>query len=86
MLENQPNLTLFQQESRDLIVEGERVRGVVTVTGIEFRARAVVLTVGTFLGGRIHVGLDNYPAAAPAIRRRTASPRACARCRCASAA
>jgi tRNA uridine 5-carboxymethylaminomethyl modification enzyme len=59
-LENQPNLTLFQQECGDLIVEGEKIRGVVTVTGIEFRAPAVVLTVGTFLGGRIHVGLDNY--------------------------
>ena len=60
MLENQPNLTLFQQEVADLLVEGERVRGVVTQTGIEFRARAVVLTVGTFLGGKIHVGLTNY--------------------------
>src|SRR5690349_8757772 len=59
-LENQPNLTLFQQECADLIVESGVVRGVVTVTGIEFHARAVVLTVGTFLGGRIHVGLDNY--------------------------
>jgi tRNA uridine 5-carboxymethylaminomethyl modification enzyme len=59
-LENQPNLTLFQQECGDLIVDGNRVRGVVTVTGIEFRASTVVLTVGTFLGGRIHVGLDNY--------------------------
>ena len=59
-LENQPNLTLFQQECGDLIVENHTVRGVVTVTGIEFRANAVVLTVGTFLGGRIHVGLDNY--------------------------
>jgi tRNA uridine 5-carboxymethylaminomethyl modification enzyme len=59
-LENQPNLTLFQQECGDLIVEGDAVRGVVTVTGIGFRARAVVLTVGTFLAGRIHVGLDNY--------------------------
>ena len=59
-LENQPNLTLFQQECGDLIVEGAQVRGVVTVTGIEFRSRAVVLTVGTFLGGRIHVGLDNH--------------------------
>src|SRR3954471_1265664 len=58
-LENQPNLTLFQQECADLIVEAQGVRGVVTVTGIEFRAAAVVLTVGTFLGGRIHVGLDN---------------------------
>ena len=59
-LENQPNLTLFQQECGDLIVDNDTVRGVVTVTGIEFRARAVVLTVGTVLGGRIHVGLDNY--------------------------
>lgn len=59
-LENQPNLTLFQQECGDLIVENETVRGVVTVTGIEFRAATVVLTVGTFLAGRIHVGLDNY--------------------------
>src|SRR5262249_45280637 len=59
-LENQPNLTLFQQEAGDLSVEGEAVRGVVTVTGINFEAPSVVLTVGTFLGGRIHVGLDNY--------------------------
>ena len=59
-LENQPNLKLFQQEAGDLIVAGGRVRGVVTVTGITFEAPAVVLTVGTFLGGRIHVGLDNY--------------------------
>lgn len=60
MLENEPNLTLFQQEVADLSIEGGRARGVVTVTGIEFETRAVVLTVGTFLGGRIHVGLDNY--------------------------
>src|SRR6186713_2774167 len=60
MLENQPNLTLFQQEVADLLVEGGQVRGVVTQTGIEFRARTVVLTVGTFLGGKIHVGLTNY--------------------------
>ncbi|MCW5571543.1 MAG: tRNA uridine-5-carboxymethylaminomethyl(34) synthesis enzyme MnmG [Steroidobacteraceae bacterium] len=60
LLENQPNLALFQQEAGDLVVEGGRVRGVVTVSGIVFEARAVVLTVGTFLGGRIHVGLDNY--------------------------
>src|SRR5277367_446244 len=59
-LENQPNLTLFQQEAADLLVEGQRVSGVVTVTGITFEAPSVVLTVGTFLGGRIHVGLDNY--------------------------
>jgi tRNA uridine 5-carboxymethylaminomethyl modification enzyme len=60
LLENQPNLALFQQEAADLLVEGSRVCGVVTVTGIEIAARAVVLTVGTFLGGRIHVGLDHY--------------------------
>jgi tRNA uridine 5-carboxymethylaminomethyl modification enzyme len=60
VLENQPNLTLFQQEAGDLLVDGQTVRGVVTVTGITFEATSVVLTVGTFLGGRIHVGLDNY--------------------------
>ncbi|HLS81935.1 MAG TPA: tRNA uridine-5-carboxymethylaminomethyl(34) synthesis enzyme MnmG [Steroidobacter sp.] len=60
ILENQQHLTLFQQEVADLIVEGERVRGVCTASGVEFRARAVVLTVGTFLGGRIHVGLTSY--------------------------
>jgi tRNA uridine 5-carboxymethylaminomethyl modification enzyme len=59
-LENQPNLRIFQQEVADLIVEGGRVRGVVTITGIAFEAPAVVLTVGTFLGGRIHLGLDHY--------------------------
>jgi len=59
-LESEPNLALFQQEVADLIVHGSRVRGVVTVTGIAFEAPAVVLTVGTFLGGRLHVGLDNY--------------------------
>src|ERR1700752_4778072 len=59
-LENEPNLRLFQQEAAELIVESGRVRGVVTVTGLAFEAPAVVLTVGTFLGGRIHVGLDNY--------------------------
>jgi tRNA uridine 5-carboxymethylaminomethyl modification enzyme len=60
VLENQPNLTLFQQEAGDLLVDGRTVSGVVTVTGITFEAPSVVLTVGTFLGGRIHVGLDNY--------------------------
>ncbi len=59
-LENQPNLEIFQQAVDDLIVEGERVTGVVTQAGLQFRARAVVLTVGTFLGGRIHIGLSNY--------------------------
>lgn len=59
-LENQPNLTLFQQSVDDLIVENGRAVGVVTQMGLQFRARAVVLTVGTFLGGVIHVGLSNY--------------------------
>ncbi len=61
-LENQPNLTLFQQAVDDLMVEGDRVVGAVTQAGIAFRARAVVLTAGTFLDGRIHVGLENYSA------------------------
>ncbi|HIH2664431.1 TPA: tRNA uridine-5-carboxymethylaminomethyl(34) synthesis enzyme MnmG, partial [Burkholderia cenocepacia] len=59
-LENQPNLWLFQQAVDDLIVEGDRVVGAVTQIGIRFRARAVVLTAGTFLDGKIHVGLNNY--------------------------
>ncbi|AKH21122.1 tRNA uridine-5-carboxymethylaminomethyl(34) synthesis enzyme MnmG [Sedimenticola thiotaurini] len=59
-LENQPDLDLFQQAVDDLIVEGERVTGVVTQMGLKFRANAVVLTTGTFLGGRIHIGLNNY--------------------------
>ncbi|MDO8704846.1 MAG: tRNA uridine-5-carboxymethylaminomethyl(34) synthesis enzyme MnmG [Sulfuricaulis sp.] len=59
-LENQHNLTLFQQTVEDLIVEGERVTGVVTAMGVKFRACAVVLTTGTFLGGKIHIGLSNY--------------------------
>ena len=58
LLEGQPGLALFQQEVADLVLEGGRAAGVVTQSGIEFRARAVVLTVGTFLGGRIHVGLE----------------------------
>jgi tRNA uridine 5-carboxymethylaminomethyl modification enzyme len=61
MLENQTNLTLFQQEAADLKIDGGRVVGVVTQSGVEFRARAIVLTVGTFLGGRIHVGLESHP-------------------------
>ncbi|MDP9140192.1 MAG: tRNA uridine-5-carboxymethylaminomethyl(34) synthesis enzyme MnmG [Pseudomonadota bacterium] len=59
-LENQPNLTLFQQEVEDLVVESGTVRGVVTKLGLRFFARSVVLTTGTFLGGRIHVGLTNH--------------------------
>jgi tRNA uridine 5-carboxymethylaminomethyl modification enzyme len=61
MLESQANLTLFQQEAADLVLDGDRVVGVITAGGIEFRARAVVLTVGTFLGGKIHVGLESHP-------------------------
>ena len=60
ILENQPNLHIFQQAADDLIVEGEHVRGVVTQTGIRFHARSVVLTAGTFLGGVIHIGLDHH--------------------------
>ena len=60
MLESQPNLQIFQQEAADLIMQGERVAGVVTQSGIEFHSRAVVLTVGTFLAGRIHVGLESH--------------------------
>ena len=59
-LENQPNLWLFQQAVDDLMVEGDRVVGAVTQVGLRFRARAVVLTAGTFLDGKIHVGLNNY--------------------------
>jgi tRNA uridine 5-carboxymethylaminomethyl modification enzyme len=61
-LENQPNLTLFQQAVDDILVEGERAAGVATQLGVQFRARTVVLTAGTFLAGRIHVGLQNYEA------------------------
>ncbi|MGD8618737.1 MAG: FAD-dependent oxidoreductase, partial [Gammaproteobacteria bacterium] len=62
VLENQPCLQLFQQAVADLLVTGERVTGVVTETGLRFHAPAVVLTVGTFLGGRIHIGPANYAA------------------------
>ena len=66
MLENQPNLWLFQQAVDDLMVEsdgtGDRVVGAVTQVGIQFRSRTVVLTAGTFLDGKIHVGLNNYAA------------------------
>ena len=61
-LENQPNLSLFQQAVDDLILEGDRVVGVVTQIGLQFRAKAVVLTAGTFLSGLIHVGLQSYQA------------------------
>ena len=61
-LENQPNLWLFQQAVDDVILEGERIAGVVTQLGLKFESRAVVLTAGTFLNGLVHVGLENYRA------------------------
>ncbi len=61
-IENQPNLWLFQQAVDDLLVQGDRVAGAVTQAGIVFRGRTVVLTAGTFLDGRIHIGLQNYQA------------------------
>jgi tRNA uridine 5-carboxymethylaminomethyl modification enzyme len=83
LLENQPNLTLFQQEAADLVVDRDVVRGVLGITGIAFEARAVVLTVGTFLGGRLHLGLEQHqggragdpPANALAARLRERMPR-----------
>lgn len=60
MLENQPRLHLFQQAADDLLLDGERVCGVITNSGIRFEAPTVVLTAGTFLGGRVHIGLDNH--------------------------
>ncbi|MCG7200303.1 tRNA uridine-5-carboxymethylaminomethyl(34) synthesis enzyme MnmG [Marinobacter pelagius] len=59
-LENQPNLTLFQQAADDLVVENDQVTGVVTQTGIRFNAKTVVLTTGTFLGGVIHIGMQHH--------------------------
>ena len=61
-LENQPNLTLFQQAVDDILLEGDRVAGVVTQIGLRFRGRAVVLTAGTFLSGLVHVGMQSYQA------------------------
>ncbi len=60
MLENQPNLKIFQQAVDDILMEGEHVSGVVTQMGLTFKARTVVLTAGTFLAGKIHIGLNNY--------------------------
>lgn len=59
-LENQDNLDIFQQEVTDIILEGDRVSGVETKMGLKFRAKAVILTAGTFLSGKIHIGLENY--------------------------
>ncbi|MEK6244697.1 MAG: tRNA uridine-5-carboxymethylaminomethyl(34) synthesis enzyme MnmG [Pseudomonadota bacterium] len=61
-LENQPNLTLFQQAVDDIVLEGDRVAGVVTQIGLRFRGRTIVLTAGTFLSGLVHVGLQHYQA------------------------
>lgn len=61
-LENQPNLWLFQQAVDDIILDGQRVAGVITQIGLRFNAKSVVLTAGTFLGGLIHIGLQNYSA------------------------
>ncbi|MDX2349893.1 MAG: tRNA uridine-5-carboxymethylaminomethyl(34) synthesis enzyme MnmG, partial [Porticoccus sp.] len=60
ILENQPNLSIFQQAVDDLIIEGHRVTGVVTQMGLRFSGKTVVLTAGTFLGGKIHIGLENH--------------------------
>ena len=60
MLENQQNLDIFQQAADDLIVQGDKVAGVVTNMGLEFHAHTVVLTTGTFLGGVIHIGMDQH--------------------------
>ena len=60
MLENQENLDLFQQQVDDVTLDGERISGVMTTMGLEFKAKSVVLTAGTFLSGKIHIGLENY--------------------------
>ncbi|RAU18163.1 tRNA uridine-5-carboxymethylaminomethyl(34) synthesis enzyme MnmG [Nitrincola tibetensis] len=60
ILENQPNLSIFQQAVDDLVIENGQVKGAITQSGIRFKARSVVLTAGTFLGGVIHIGLENY--------------------------
>lgn len=59
-LENQPNLDIFQQEVVDILIENNRACGAVTKMGLTFKARSVILTAGTFLAGKIHIGLDNY--------------------------
>ncbi|VTU08362.1 tRNA uridine 5-carboxymethylaminomethyl modification protein GidA [Actinobacillus porcinus] len=59
-LENQPNLDIFQQEVTDVLIEQDQVTGVATKMGLKFRAKSVILTAGTFLAGKIHIGLQNY--------------------------
>ena len=62
ILQNQQNLTIFQQAVDDLILDGNRVTGVVTQMGLTFKAKTVVVTAGTFLAGKIHIGMENYSA------------------------
>ena len=62
LVENQENLKIFQQAVDDLVIEQDVIRGVVTQSGLTFRAKSVVLTTGTFLGGKIHIGKDQYAA------------------------
>jgi tRNA uridine 5-carboxymethylaminomethyl modification enzyme len=62
MLENQPNLTIFQQAVDDLIIDGDRITGAVTQMGLHFSGKAVVVTAGTFLAGKVHIGLENHAA------------------------
>ncbi len=83
ILENQPNLDIFQQAADDLIVEGETVKGVVTQTGIRFDTKTVVLTTGTFLGGTIHIGLEIIVVAVLVIHRQLHWRIVYVSCRCA---
>ena len=62
ILENQPNLTIFQQAVDDLIIEGNRVTGAITQMGLQFSGKTVVVTAGTFLAGQVHIGLENHAA------------------------
>jgi tRNA uridine 5-carboxymethylaminomethyl modification enzyme len=62
ILENQANLTIFQQAVDDLIIEGDRVTGVVTQMGLKFKGKTVVVTAGTFLAGMVHIGLEHHSA------------------------
>jgi tRNA uridine 5-carboxymethylaminomethyl modification enzyme len=80
-IENQPNLSVFQQSVEDLIVEGGRVAGVVTGEDLRFFAKTVILTVGTFLAGRILIGRTEKAGVASGTRRRTNSQSVFARCR-----
>lgn len=82
VLQNQPNLMVFQQSVEDLIVEGDRVVGAVTKIGLEFKAKSVVLTAGTFLNGLVHVGLNNYSAGRAGDPPPSVWPTACGNCNC----